>query len=87
MNRCGRLTSRHSGAVIAEQVAIADGFWSRLLGWQFRSAPPAGHGLLLVPCASVHTFGLRFPIDAVALDRTGRVLAVHRAVPPGSILP
>ncbi|UQX02759.1 DUF192 domain-containing protein [Streptomyces sp. RerS4] len=32
--------------------------------------------LLLTPAASVHTFGMRFPLDVAYLDRRLRVLAV-----------
>jgi uncharacterized membrane protein (UPF0127 family) len=38
--------------------------------------------LLLAPCDSIHTFFLRFSIDLVALDRTGRVVRVHRGLKP-----
>ncbi|MHB8781330.1 MAG: DUF192 domain-containing protein [Candidatus Geothermincolia bacterium] len=35
-----------------------------------------GDGLVLRPCRSVHTFGMRYPIDVIFLDREGRVLRV-----------
>jgi uncharacterized membrane protein (UPF0127 family) len=42
-------------------------------------------GALLLPGArSVHTLGMRFPIDVAHLDREFRVLAV-RTMPPGRI--
>lgn len=40
--------------------------------------------LLLTPAASVHTLGMRFPIDVAYLDRRMRVLAV-RTMPPGRL--
>lgn len=40
--------------------------------------------LLLTPASSVHTIGMRFPIDVAYLDRRLRVLAV-RTMPPGRI--
>lgn len=46
-----------------------------------------GDGLLLVPCSSVHTFLVGFPIDVVLLDRTGRVLDVQRNIRPGRVVP
>ena len=33
-------------------------------------------GLLLPRCRSVHTLGMRFPIDVAFLDRKGKVVAV-----------
>ncbi|QQC66723.1 DUF192 domain-containing protein [Paraburkholderia ginsengisoli] len=44
-----------------------------------RLAPDAA--LLLERCASVHTFGMRFAIDVVFLDRHRRIVAIHRDVP------
>ena len=77
----------HDGKPVATSLKLADGFWSLLIGWQFRKAPPPGEGLLLVPCRSVHTFFVRFPIDVVILDRSGRVVAVRRQVRPWRIVP
>lgn len=52
--------------------------WTGLIG---RSALGAREGLLLVPGGSIHTFGMRFPIDAVFLDRQLRVIALRRGIP------
>ncbi len=38
-------------------------------------------GLLLERCRSVHTFRMRFAIDAVVLDRHGRVVTVVGMAP------
>jgi len=42
--------------------------------------------LWLSRCRSVHTFGMRFPIDVVLLDRNGRPLGI-RHLQPGRLLP
>jgi uncharacterized protein len=81
-----RLVDRASGRMIVARLELADGFWSRLVGLQFRKSLPPGQGLLLTPCGSVHTCCLRFPIDIVALDREGRVVAVRRAVSPWRVV-
>jgi uncharacterized membrane protein (UPF0127 family) len=47
---------------------------------------PAGRGLLLVPCPSVHTFFMRFALDVALLDRQGQVLAVRRGVRPWRVV-
>jgi len=39
-------------------------------------------GLQLVPCRSVHTIGMRFPLDLIWLDGAGRVVRVDHDVPP-----
>ena len=43
---------------------------------------PASVGLELAPCRSIHTFGMRFALDLIWLDRTGQVVRVDEAVPP-----
>jgi uncharacterized protein len=63
-------------------VPVAQGFRSRLLGLAWLRASEAGPGLLIPRCAGVHTFGMRFELDLVFLDRRDRPLAVHRRVPP-----
>jgi uncharacterized membrane protein (UPF0127 family) len=45
-------------------------------------AMPAHVGLQLAPCRSIHTFGMRFPLDLIWLDGTGAVVRVDREVPP-----
>jgi len=71
-----------TGAVVVEQLEIADGPWSRFWGWQFRSQVPANRGLLIVPCAAVHTCWLRFSLDLIFLDSCGRVLDVQKCRKP-----
>jgi uncharacterized membrane protein (UPF0127 family) len=43
---------------------------------------PEGEGILLRHAGSIHTFFMRFPIDAVFLDREHRVLRVASGVRP-----
>jgi uncharacterized membrane protein (UPF0127 family) len=81
-----RLVNRTTGETVADPLEIADGFWSRFRGLQLRAALAPGSGLLLVPCPSIHTFMMRFPIDVVMLDRTGAVIALRRAVRPWRIV-
>lgn len=76
-----RLTDERGGQVVAH-LQIAHRFWQRLAGWQFRSRRGDGHGLLLVPCASVHTFWMRFSIDVIGLAAGGEVSGVIRDLRP-----
>ena len=41
-----------------------------------------GEGLWIVPCESVHTCFMKFPIDLVYLDKRRKVRKVRSAVPP-----
>jgi len=76
----------HSPAPDPTRFPVAESFRSRLLGLAWRDRERAGPGLLIPRCSSVHTFGMRFDLDVYFLDRSGRVLAVQRQVPPRRVL-
>lgn len=59
---------------VSSNTKMADTFLSRLIGLLGRSELMPGESLLIKPCYSVHTFGMRFTIDVVFLDREGKVL-------------
>jgi uncharacterized membrane protein (UPF0127 family) len=68
--------------VLAHRVEIADHGGTRRKGLLGRNRLPVGEGLWIVPCESVHTFGMKFPIDLVYLDRSKKVRKTRSAVPP-----
>jgi len=72
--------------VLGFDVPVATSRLSRLLGLALLSRERAGVGLLIPRCRSVHTFGMRFPLDVIFLDSDGRVVDLRRAVPPGRLL-
>jgi uncharacterized protein len=73
---------RLDGTLVCEKCAVADNLFSRMRGLLGRSELPPGEGLLIRPAPSIHTFFMRFPIDAVFLDADLRVLAVRPEVAP-----
>ncbi|MBT3819778.1 MAG: hypothetical protein HOG04_00135 [Nitrospinaceae bacterium] len=66
---------------LAERVRVADTFTTRLRGL-LGSSHGEDEGLLIVPCASVHTFGMSYPIDIVYLDKDSRALALYHNLKP-----
>ena len=40
----------------------------------------------LCGCSSIHTLGMRYPIDVAFVARNGRVVDARRGVPPGRVL-
>lgn len=64
------------------QVHIADTFWTRLVGLMFRHPLPPATGLLITPCNSIHMCFMRFAIDAVYLDKHGKILKITRHLRP-----
>jgi uncharacterized membrane protein (UPF0127 family) len=77
-----RAIDGETNTVIAEEVAVARGIWSRFWGLMGRKRLPDGHGLLLAPCSSVHTFFMRFPIDVIFLDRHSVVVKIVHSMRP-----
>jgi uncharacterized membrane protein (UPF0127 family) len=63
-------------------VRLADGYFSRLRGLLGRKRLEPSEGLLLTRCASVHTFGMGYPLDLVFLDRSCRVIKCCEGVKP-----
>ncbi len=55
---------------------------ARLLGLSHLDREPAGPGLLIPRCRSVHTFGMRFALDIFFLDESGGVVRRCLGVPP-----
>jgi uncharacterized membrane protein (UPF0127 family) len=55
---------------------------SRMKGLLGRPSLPAGEGVLIRPAPSIHTFFMRFPIDAVFLSRAGEVMKISADVGP-----
>ncbi|PWV41544.1 hypothetical protein DDK21_10435 [Achromobacter xylosoxidans] len=62
-----------------------NGWMGRMRGLLCRRAPGPRSGILLRPCRTVHTFGMRHAIDVAFVSRGGRVVKVRRALPPRRI--
>jgi uncharacterized protein len=63
-------------------VHVAAGPFARLRGLAGLDDLPGEHGLLLPHTRSVHTFGMRFPLDLVWLDRDGSIVMMQGGVAP-----
>ena len=63
-----RVLNRHRGTVLADRAQRADNAWQRFVGLMFSAALPQGQALVLEPCASIHMFFMRYPIDVVFLS-------------------
>jgi len=75
-----------NGETLVENVYLAKSLRERLRGLLGRTALPAHEGLLLDPCSSIHTVGMKFPIDVIFLDKHDRVTAWHVDVRPYRLL-
>ena len=80
----GRLATvrKEDGAVVCERCLVADSYWLRLKGLLGRKTLPEDEGIFLSPCSSIHMLFMRFPIDAIFLDRDLQVLKVAPGLRP-----
>ncbi len=75
-----QVTNSVRSTVLATCLEVADSGPKRNKGLLGRDRLAPGEGLWIVPCESVHTFFMRFPIDLVYLDRKNRVKKVSSTV-------
>lgn len=77
-----RLIVERTGAVLVQTLERADSARTRFFGLMMRRELPAGHGLWLAPCSSIHMMFMRFAIDVVWLDSQNVVRKVSSNVAP-----
>jgi uncharacterized protein len=74
--------TRTDGVVVCEECLVAATPFTRMRGLLGRKSLPSGQGILLRPAASIHTFFMRFSIDAVFLDEELRVVQIAADLRP-----
>jgi uncharacterized protein len=77
-----KVFNRTRQTVLGTSVEVANHGATRRKGLLGRSGLPSGEGLWIIPCESVHTFWMKFPIDLVYLDRNKKVKKVRSGVVP-----
>lgn len=83
--RAGTLHDRRDGRCAIPRAWKAGNAWERARGLLGRPRLEAGEALLLEPCRTVHTFGMRYALDLAFIDRHGRICKVAYGVVPGRV--
>lgn len=78
----GALRNIANGHVVADSVEFALSRSARRRGLLGRDSLADGHGMLIAPCSSIHTWFMRFPIDVIFVTRAGRIVKLCRQVVP-----
>ena len=73
---------REDGSNVCERCLLAETMLTRMKGLLGRRELPSGDGILLKPASSVHMAFMRFPIDAVFLDRDLRIVKIAPELKP-----
>jgi len=80
-----RAVLREQGTELGDDISLAATLRLRLKGLLGKDRLGPGKGLLIRPCTGIHTFFMKFPIDAVFLDKENRIIALFRSLPPNRL--
>ena len=72
---------RHE-TILGVDAEVAESAFERMRGLIGRDGLGSGKGMLITKCNCIHTFFMRFAIDATFLDRKGEVVKVVRNIRP-----
>ena len=80
----GYAFNRTRATYLATDLLIARTHWSRFRGLMATDSSrfARGQGLWINPSHGIHTFAMRFPIDAVYLDRERIVIHIEEGLKP-----
>lgn len=76
-----------AGVLVLDRVNCADSFIKRLKGLLGSLGLNTGEGLIIKPCNSVHTIGMKFAIDVAFVDKDNIVLRIIDNMQPGKLSP
>ena len=71
---------------LGDQIEEAQTFSKRLFGLILSPNLKKGQGLFFPKCRSIHTWGMKYPIDVLMVDRNLKVLATFQSVKPFQVL-
>jgi len=77
-----RATNATRGTLVGERIRVAETGLTRIVGLLGERELLSGDGLLIVPSQSIHTWGMRFPIDIAILDNEWKVIAIRPDMRP-----
>lgn len=73
---------KYKEKILFKQLVIADSFLKKLIGLLRHRSLTEDMAIVLQQCNSIHTIGMRFPIDVVFLDNDGVVLSITENTRP-----
>jgi len=78
---------RSNNRLIAHNVHVASHFFQRLRGLIGTGGLGEGEGLCIPQCQGVHTFGMKYPLDIIYLNRLGEVVSLVSGLLPNRLGP
>ena len=74
------------GRIIVERLIVAERMFARMKGLLGRSGLARGNAMLLRPCSSIHTFGMRFSLDLIFVDADLHVVRIVKDIRPNRMV-
>ena len=63
--------------MLADRAAVANTSQTRRTGLLKHQSLAQGEGLWIAPCEAVHTFGMKFPIDVLYLNKKKKIVKIR----------
>jgi len=73
----------HGSHIYARHVIVTTSLFARMRGLLGRKALGLDTAMVIDPCSSIHTLGMRFAIDVIFLDSKNNITAIEKNVQPG----
>ncbi|NHC41383.1 DUF192 domain-containing protein [Bacillus sp. MM2020_1] len=80
-----KVVNLSNGAELVNHLSTADTFFKRLKGLMFSENLPAGHGLLIRPCQSIHTFFMSYSIDVLYISKDLEIVGMDETILPAKV--
>jgi uncharacterized membrane protein (UPF0127 family) len=78
-----RLINGTRDNVLCDKCGVADNMFTRVRGLLGKSSLPVGEGLLIIPCPSIHMFGMKFALDVIFLTKENIITDFVENIAPG----
>jgi len=81
------INNTSTGKLLAAGGSIANSFFSRLKGLIGKKIMAQGEGLVIHPCAMVHSIGMKICIDVLFVSISNEIVHIIEKMPPNRISP
>lgn len=80
------LWNKTKNCKISDSVLVANTLFKKLKGLLGKTSLPKGEVMWIPKCNSIHTFFMRFSIDAVFVDKKMVIQKIEKNIEPGRII-
>ena len=70
---------------LLDNLSVANSFFKRMKGLLGISTLDGSSGIVITPCNLIHTFGMKFNIDVIFLDKDNRIINIRTNVPKSRV--